>query len=62
MEMQAAFLESFVRDYKIFIDTSSLLEESAEKFFQNIIPILEREHKSIIITKSVGQELEKLAN
>lgn len=62
MEIQTAFLESLVKDYKIFIDTSSLLEESAENFFQNIIPILEREHKSIIITKSVGLELEKLAN
>ena len=62
MEIQLAFLESFVKDYKIFIDTSSLLEESAENFFQNIVPILEREQKALILPMSVYKELKNLAN
>lgn len=61
-EIQFELLEKYVKDYKIFIDTSSLLEADADKFFANITPILEREHKTIILSKSVGLELEKLAN
>ncbi len=56
------FLELCVKDYKIFIDTSSLLAEGADKFFANIKPILEREHKALILPLSVYWELEKLAN
>lgn len=61
-ELSREFLEQCIKEYKIFIDTSSLLEDSAEKFFQNIVPILRREGKSIIMPKSVGLELLKLAN
>ena len=61
-EIQTEFLEKCVREYKIFIDTSGFLAENAWKFFQNIVPILEREHKVLIIPKSVGLELMKLAN
>ena len=60
-ENQIEFLEKCVKGFKIFIDTSSLLEESAGKFFQNIVPILEREKKSIILPLSVYKELSKLA-
>ena len=56
------FLNACVREYKIFIDTSSLLSEGAEKFLQNILPILSQAGKSIILPKSVGLELMKLAN
>ncbi len=55
-------MEKCVRECKIFIDTSSFLEEGAAKFFHNIVPILEREGKALIIPKSVGLELMKLAN
>lgn len=60
-EIQMEFLEKCVREYRIFIDTSSLLEESAEKFFLNIVPILERNGKEIILPLAVYSELEKLA-
>ena len=60
-ETQLAFLEQCVKDYKIFIDTSSLLEESANDFFQNVVPILEREGAALILPLSVYKELEKLA-
>ena len=61
-EIQLAFLEKCVKEYRIFIDTSSFLQESTDKFFINIVPFLEREHKSLIIPLSVYSELEKLAN
>lgn len=61
-KIQLEFLERCVKDCKIFIDTSSFLEESTGKFFQNIVPILQREGKAIIMPKSVGLELMKLAN
>ncbi len=61
-KIQPEFLERCVKDCKIFIDTSSFLEESTGKFFQNIVPILQREGKAIIMPKSVGLELMKLAN
>ena len=59
---QQTFLESCVRDCKIFIDTSSLLEESSTEFFKNIAPILKREGKTIFVPWSVKRELEKLAD
>ena len=51
------FLESVVRDYKVFIDSCSLMDENAEKFWANIIPILQREKKSIIVPYRVYQEV-----
>ena len=57
-----AFLESCVKDYKIFIDTSSLLATDADKFFANLVPILKSEQKAIILPLSVYKELEKLSN
>ena len=62
MEIQKIFLEQCIKDCKIFVDTSSLLAEGAEKFFQNIIPTLEREQKKIILPLSVYKELKKLAD
>ncbi len=60
-DTQLNFLRDCVSDYKIFMDTSSLLQESTDKFFQNIVPILEREGKSITVPLSVCLELKKLA-
>ena len=61
LDTQLNFLRDCVSDYKIFMDTSSLLQESADKFFQNIVPILEREGKSIIVPLCVCLEIEKFA-
>lgn len=60
-EIQMEFLEKCVREYRIFVDTSSLLEESAEKFFQNIEPLLKRNNAFLIVPSVVCNELEKLA-
>ena len=55
------FLETCVRDYKMFIDTSSLLEPGAENFLQKIYSFLQRYGKSLIVPLSVCLELQKLA-
>lgn len=57
-----AFLESCVRDYRIFIDTCSILSEQANLFWSNIVPILQREGKTIVVPKRVCEEIEKFAN
>lgn len=59
---QLSELEKFVRDAdRIFVDTCSFLHESAEQFFQNITPILAREHKQTVLPLAVYEELRKLA-
>ena len=61
-EKSRHFLEAAVKDYKIFVDTCSLLFEEADLFWANIIPILEREKKSVIIPYRVYQEVDKFAS
>ena len=61
-EIQLEFLEKCVREYRIFIDTSSFLQESCTAFLQNLVPILEHEKKAIILPLAVYTELEKYAN
>lgn len=60
----ALFLESSVKNFKIFIDTCSLLDEREKilMFWNNIVPILQRENKSIIIPLRVYEEVQKFAN
>lgn len=52
-------MEAYVREYKIFIDTCSLLHSSAEKFWMNIIPMLDMYKCKIIIPLRSIDELEK---
>ena len=52
-------LESYVKDYKIFIDTCSLLRPEIETFWGNIVPYLHRYSKKVIITTKVLEELKK---
>lgn len=61
-EIQLAFLEKCVKDYRIFVDTSSFLDNGTKDFLMNITPILEREKKALILPLTVYKELEKLAN
>lgn len=46
-------------DWKIFMDTCSLLHFAADKFWYNIIPILQQNNKRIIIPAKCVEELEK---
>lgn len=61
-EKSAAFLELSVQNFKIFIDTCSLLSDHADVFWENITPILEREHKAIIVPFRVYEEIKKFAD
>lgn len=61
-EKASAFLELSVKKFKIFIDTCSLFYYQADLFWKNIVPILEREQKSIIIPYRVYEEVKKFAD
>lgn len=52
-------LEKCVSEYKIFIETSSILDINASKFWMNMIPLLEKYRNKIIIPIDVIEELEK---
>ncbi len=56
------FLIDIVKNYKIFIDTCSLLSEYADSFWEHIIPILTEEKASMIVPLRVYEEVEKYAN
>ncbi len=58
----AAFLESSVKNYKIFIDTCSLLSDQADEFWKHIVPVLQRENKTIIVPWRVYEEVQKFAD
>lgn len=60
-----SMMEFFTKDYKIFIDTCSLMEEKdnrIEKFLSNIIPYLEQYDNKIIVPSRVIDELKKKSN
>ena len=54
-------LESYVKEWKIFIDTCSLLHPAADKFWMNIIPFLEKYQAKVIIPFRSVEELQKHA-
>lgn len=56
------FMRNLIRNYKVFIDTCSILSIHADKFWDNIIPILKEEHKDIIVPYRVYQEVNKFAS
>lgn len=52
-------LENYVKNYKIFMDTCSILHPPVDKFWQHIIPLLELHKTYIIIPTRCIQELIK---
>lgn len=52
-------LENYVKNYKIFIDTCSLLHSAADKFWENIVPMLETYGVKVIVPSKVIDELKK---
>lgn len=52
-------LEFFCKEFKIFIDTCSLLDDKACIFLKNIKPYLKTNNNQIIISSKVIEELEK---
>ncbi len=56
------FLVDIAKNYKIFIDTCSLLSEYADSFWEHIIPVLKEEKTSVIVPLRVYEEVEKYAD
>lgn len=54
-------LENYVKDWKIFIDTCSILHSAAEKFWVHVIPYLDEYKNKIIVPFRSVEELEKHA-
>lgn len=55
-------LEKYVNEYKIFIDTCSLLHFSVDKFWNAVCPLLHRYNNKIIVPLRSLEELKKHAN
>ncbi|ONI39403.1 hypothetical protein AN639_05445 [Candidatus Epulonipiscium fishelsonii] len=51
-------LETYSKDYKIFIDTCSILEDISDQFWDDIVPLLHQYKTKIIIPKRVCEEIE----
>ena len=58
-EMAKRKIEGYVKEWKIFIDTCSILHDSANKFWMNVIPMLNQYQAKIIIPSKCIEELEK---
>lgn len=52
-------LENYAKDWKIFMDTCSILHFAADKFWMNIIPLLRQYQNKIIIPLRSIEELQK---
>lgn len=52
-------LKSYVKDWKIFMDTCSILHFAADKFWINIIPLLRQYQNKIIVPLRSIEELQK---
>ncbi len=55
-------LDGFAKDWKIFIDTCSLLDDAADLFWTNIIPYLHLYKNKVIIPLRSIDELEKFTH
>lgn len=54
-----SFLESCVKEFRLFIDTDSLLSAFADAFWEKIIPVLQQEEKQIVIPRCVLKEIKQ---
>ena len=57
-----AILENYVKEFKIFVDTCSLLDDYADEFWMNIIPLLKKYGTKIIVPMRSVEELMKHSN
>lgn len=54
-------LEFYVREWKIFMDTCSLLHPAADQFWMHVIPLLEKYSARVIVPLRSVEELQKHA-
>ncbi len=52
-------LEDYAKDWKIFMDTCSILHFAADKFWMNILPLLRQYQNTVIIPLRSIEELQK---
>lgn len=52
-------LEDYVKDWKIFMDTCSILHFAADKFWMNILPLLRQYQNKVIVPLRSIEELQK---
>ncbi len=52
-------LEDYVKNYKIFIDTCSLLDDKADLFWSNILPLLSRHNVKVIVPYRCIREVQR---
>ena len=52
-------LKKYVKNYKIFIDTCSLLYEHSDEFMQRLVPILKSNGAKLYVAVKVVAELQK---
>lgn len=55
-------LEEYVKECKIFVDTSSIMYEESGAFWVRLLDSLIKNKRLIIVTQSVAREIEKHAN
>ncbi|MGL6104527.1 hypothetical protein, partial [Romboutsia sp.] len=60
LDREDIFLEMLVKNYKIFIDTCSLVEENSHEFFKKLEIKLLKYNKQVYIPLSVVKEIEKI--
>jgi len=55
-------INEIIRDYKLFVDTCSIMHEKSPDFFYSLAPILIETEKKLIIPDKVTKEIERLQN
>lgn len=55
-------LEEYAKNWKIFMDTCSILHPAVNKFWKNIIPLLQKYQNKIIIPRRCIEEVQKHEN
>lgn len=55
------YLKNAVSGYRILIDTCSLLDENADRFWEHMVPLLQAEGKHIAVPVCVLEEVDKFA-
>jgi len=58
-EKSKSWLASYAKDWKIFIDTCSLLSDNINKLMLNLIPLLQENNNKLFVPLRCVQELEK---
>lgn len=59
--IRSAQLEEYIKNYKVYIDTCSLLDENSEKFWAYAVPVVRQYNRPIFVVWSAVAELKRHA-